>query len=94
FLPYMQSLQITRDQLVQGLGIIFLCIMFAVAGSLFQQNVFTTDNSIGSVLALAPTFAGVWVGQKVRNRASPEAFRKIFLFAMLALGLNMARGLL
>lgn len=94
FLPYMQSLQITRDQLVQGLGIIFLCIIFAVAGSLFQQNVFTTDNSIGSVLALAPTFAGVWVGQKVRTRASPEAFRKIFLFAMLALGLNMARGLL
>ena len=46
------------------------------------------------MLALARTFAGVWLGQKVRNRASPEVFRKIFLAGMLALGLNMARALL
>jgi uncharacterized protein len=94
FLPYMQSLQISRNDLVQGLGIIFLFIMLAVAATLVHQDIFTTSNSIGSVLALAPTFAGVWVGQKVRNRASPEAFRKIFLSGMLALGLNMARALL
>ncbi len=94
FLPYMQSLQITRHDLVQGLGIIFLFIMVAVAATLVHQDIFTTSNTIGSALALAPTFAGVWLGQKVRNRASPEAFRKIFLAGMLALGLNMARALL
>ena len=94
FLPYMQSLQITRNDLVQGLGIIFLFIMLAVAATLVHQNIFTTANAIGSVAALAPTFAGVWIGQKVRNRASPEAFRKIFLFGMLVLGLNMALNLL
>src|SRR5665213_475243 len=93
FLPYMQSLQITRNDLVQGLGIVFLFIMLAVAATLVHQNIFTSANAIGSVAALAPTFAGVWLGQKVRNRASPEAFRKIFLSGMLALGLNMARGL-
>jgi len=94
FLPYMQSLQITRHDLVQGLGIVFMFIMAAVAATLVHQNIFTMSNTIGSALALAPTFAGVWLGQKVRNRASPEAFRKIFLAGMLALGLNMARALL
>ena len=52
------------------------------------------DHLIGGVAAIVPTFAGVWIGQKVRHAASPEAFRKIFLYGMLALGLHMARGLL
>ena len=94
FLPYMQSLQITRDDLVQGLGIMFMFIMGALAVALVQQNIVNADNALGSVGALAPTFLGVWIGQKVRNAASPETFRKIFLFGMLALGLHMARGLL
>ena len=36
----------------------------------------------------------MWLGQKGREAVSPETFRKIFIFGMLALGLNMARGLL
>ena len=44
--------------------------------------------------ALAPTFLGVWIGQKLRHAASPDTFRKIFLAGMLALGLHMAHGLL
>jgi uncharacterized protein len=94
FLPYMQSLQMTRDDLVQGLGIMFLMIMLALAVALVQQNIFTSANALGSVLALVPTFAGVALGNRVRHAASPETFRKIFLVGMLALGLNMASGLL
>ena len=94
FLPYMQSLQLTRNDLVQGLGIMFLVIMLALAVALVQQNIFTADNALGSVLALAPTFLGVTIGNRIRHAASPETFRKIFLAGMLALGLNMASGLL
>ena len=94
FLPYMQSLQISKNELIQGLGILFVVITAALAAALVQQNVFDTANLIGGVAAIVPTFAGVWIGQKVRRAASPETFRKIFLFGMLALGLHMARGLL
>ncbi|MDP1836966.1 MAG: sulfite exporter TauE/SafE family protein [Reyranella sp.] len=94
FLPYMQSLQITKNDLIQGLGILFLFITGALAVALVQQNIFDTANTIGGVAAIAPTFLGVWIGQKVRHAASPETFRKIFLYGMLALGLHMARGLL
>ena len=94
FLPYMQSLQMTRNDLVQGLGIMFLVIMLALAAALVQQNIFTSANVLGSVLALAPTFVGVTIGNRIRHAASPETFRKIFLVGMLALGLNMASGLL
>lgn len=94
FLPYMQSLQIAKNDLIQGLGILFLFITGALVVALVQQNIFDTANTIGGVAALAPTFLGVWIGQKVRHAASPETFRKIFLYGMLALGLHMARGLL
>lgn len=94
FLPYMQSLQISKNELIQGLGILFLFIISALALALVQQNIFDTANTIGGVAAIVPTFAGVWIGQKVRHAASPETFRKIFLYGMLALGLHMARGLL
>ncbi len=94
FLPYMQSLQISKNELIQGLGILFVFITAALAAALVQQNVFDTANLIGGVAAIVPTFIGVWIGQKVRHAASPETFRKIFLYGMLALGLHMARGLL
>lgn len=94
FLPYMQSLQIARDELVQGMGIMFVVIMGALAVALVQQNILTTANALGSVFALVPTFLGVWLGQRIRRRISPEMFRKVFLYGMLALGLHMARGLL
>ncbi len=94
FLPYMQSLQISKNDLIQGLGILFVFIIGALAAALVQQNIYDTANTIGGVAALVPTFIGVWLGQKVRHAASPETFRKIFLYGMLALGLHMARGLL
>jgi uncharacterized membrane protein YfcA len=93
FLPYMQSLQISKNDLVQGLGILFLFIIGALAVALVQQGIFDRANAIGGLAALLPTFAGVWIGQKVRHAASPETFRKIFLYGMLALGLNMAHDL-
>lgn len=94
FLPYMQSLQIAKNELIQALGILFVVLTAALAAALVQQSIFDTANTIGGVAAIAPTFLGVWIGQKVRHAASPETFRKIFLFGMLALGLHMARGLL
>jgi len=94
FLPYMQSLQISKNDLIQGLGILFVFIMGALAAALVQQNIFNTTNAIGGVVAIVPTFIGVWIGQKMRHAASPETFRRIFLLGMLALGLHMARGLL
>lgn len=94
FLPYMQSLQIPKNELIQALGILFVFLTGALAAALVQQNIFDTANTIGGVAAIVPTFLGVWIGQKARHAASPETFRKIFLFGMLALGLHMARGLL
>lgn len=94
FLPYMQSLDIDRHDLVQALGIQFLFIIGALTLALAWQGAFTLGNSIGGIVAIAPTMAGVWLGQKIRHALSPEMFRRIFLIGMLLVGLHMSRGLL
>ena len=94
FLPYMQSLEVTKDQLVQALGILFVFITVALAVALAGQGAFDAANVLGGIAANVPVFIGIWLGQKLRNAASPETFRRIFLIGMLAIGLHMARALL
>ena len=94
FLPYMQSLDIDRHDLVQALGIMFLFIIGALTVALVAQGAFDSTNLAGAILAIVPTFMGVWIGQKARNAVSPETFRRIFLFGMFIVGLHMAYRLL
>ena len=94
FLPYMQSLEMEADELVQALGIMFLFITGMLAVSLALHGAYHLTNSIGSVAALAPTMAGMWIGQRARRRLSPKTFRTTFLVGMLLVGLHLARGLL
>src|SRR5262249_33614385 len=94
FLPYMQSLDIDRHDLVQALGVMFLFIIGALTLALAAQGAFHGGNIVGAVAAVVPTFAGVWLGQKARRAVSAETFRRIFLAGMFLVGLHMARGLL
>ncbi len=94
FLPYMQSLDIDRHELVQGLGVMFLFIMGALTAALAIQGAFTATNLVGGAAAIVPTFLGVWIGQKARHAVSAETFRRIFLIGMFVVGLQMARSLL
>jgi uncharacterized protein len=94
FLPYMQSLDMDRHELVQALGIMFVFITAMLAVSLALHGAYHIANSVAGVAAIAPTMLGVWLGQKARQRLSPETFRRFFIFGMLGVGLHLATGLL
>ena len=94
FLPYMQSLDIDRHDLVRALGVMFVFIIGALTLALAVQGAFNLGNLLGAILAVVPAFAGVWLGQKARHAVSAETFRRIFLIGMFAVGLHMAAGLL
>ncbi|MGH8432837.1 MAG: hypothetical protein ACREUF_20810, partial [Solimonas sp.] len=66
----------------------------ALTLALAMQGAFHATNLVGAILAIVPTFAGVWIGQKARHAVSAETFRRIFLIGMFAIGLHMASGLL
>jgi len=94
FLPYMQSLDMDRHELVQALGIMFIFITGMLAVSLALHGAYHLTTSVAGIAAVAPTMVGVWIGQHARRRLSPETFRRIFIFGMLGVGLQLARGLL
>ena len=88
--PYLQSLGLQKDELVQALGLSFTVSTIALAGGLFAHGAFRLDQLGLSVLAVLPALAGMWLGSIVRQKISPKAFRRCFLLFLVVLGLELA----
>jgi uncharacterized protein len=88
--PYIQSLQMDREELIQSLGLSFLVATVTLAIVLARAGILGSEVAIVSVVAIVPAAIGMYVGQLFRHRVSPQTFRTVFLFGMLALGLNLA----
>lgn len=97
--PYLQSLGLTRDDLVQALGLTFTVSTFALAAVLAHPGeggagLGDAALAIGAVAALAPALIGMELGRRARMVMSPLVFRRIFFAGLAALGAYMlARGL-
>lgn len=88
--PYLQSLDLEADELVQALGLSFTVSTIALAAGLLWHGAAPTGTLMTSVLAVVPALFGMAAGQSVRARISPQLFRRIFLLFLMALGLEMA----
>ncbi len=86
---YLQALGLRKDELVQAMGLLFLLSTIALGLSLGGFGLMTGRGALASFALLAPSLAGVWLGQKVRRRVSEAAFRKLILAAILMLGLYL-----
>ncbi|WP_019831896.1 sulfite exporter TauE/SafE family protein [Sphingomonas sp. PR090111-T3T-6A] len=93
--PYIQSLDLDRDDLVQALGLSFTVSTIALAIGLVWHGAVPAGNLLTSTLAVVPALLGMSAGQAIRTRISPPLFRRLFLLFLLLLGLEMAlHGLL
>lgn len=88
--PYVQSLGLQKDELVQALGLSFTVSTVALAGGLLAQDAFRLDQLGLSLLAVIPALAGMWLGSIVRQKISPQTFRRGFLMFLIILGLELA----
>jgi uncharacterized membrane protein YfcA len=88
--PYLQSLGLSKDDLVQALGLSFTISTVALAIGIVAQGAFQLDQMTFSVLAVIPALIGMWAGQLIRNRISSIAFRHGFLMFLFLLGAEMA----
>lgn len=87
--PYLQALGLTKDDLVQALGLSFTMSTVALAAGLAWRGVFQVDDVALSALAVVPALAGMWAGQAIRRRIDPATFRRGFLMCLLLLGAEM-----
>jgi len=84
---YLQSLGLTRDQLVQAMGMLFMASTLALAVALSSRNMLGGGLLWISVAGVVPAVLGMMAGQRLRSRLSEAAFRKLFYIALLLLGL-------
>lgn len=89
-MPFMQAIGMERDELVQALGVFFTVATVALAFNLTSAGLLTAATALPGAIAMVCAFAGMFIGQTVRSRMQPEAFRRWFLRAMILLGLYLA----
>ena len=87
--PYLQSLQLERDALVQAMGLSFSVSTIALAVSLQQHGGVGADQWLQSLLWLPPTLAGMWLGERLRSRLSAVMFKRCLFVSLLLLGAYM-----
>ena len=87
--PYLQALQLDRDDLVQALGLSFTVSTVALAIALAEDSAFHWSDLPATLIALVASFVGMMLGQAVRTRMRPETFRVWFLIGLLLLGAHL-----
>ncbi len=90
-MPYMQAIGMERDELGAGARrILHRCDVGACVQSHQRGTPERRDRPAGRHRHLSCAFAGMFVGQAVRSRMQPDAFRRWFLIAMILLGIYIA----
>jgi uncharacterized membrane protein YfcA len=87
--PYVQSLGLAKDELVQALGLSFTVATIALAAGLLAHGAFALDQLGLSLFAVIPALAGMGLGSMVRSRISARTFRRCFLLFLVILGLEL-----
>jgi hypothetical protein len=89
-MPFMQAIGMEKDELVQALGVFFTTATVALAFNLTSAGLLNASTAMPGMVAMVAAFTGMFIGQAVRTRLEPEAFRRWFLIAMLLLGIYLA----
>src|SRR4051812_17368358 len=89
-MPFMQAIGMEKDELVQALGVFFTVATVSLAFNLTAAGLLSASTALPGAVAMAGAFTGMFIGQAVRSRLQPEAFRRWFLIAMILLGTYLA----
>ena len=84
--PYLQALGLSKDPLVQALGLSFTVSTLALAAGLFWHGALGAGALGGSLLALVPAMLGMFLGQWLRQRISAVLFKRVFFCGLAVLG--------
>ena len=87
--PYLNSLGMSRDELVQTLGLAFTASTLALGAGLWSGGAVEMPLIEISLAALPPALAGMLVGRLIRRHLQPSAFHRWFHIGLLILGLAM-----
>lgn len=83
---FLQSIGLSRDMLIQAMGMLFTVSTLALAIALHGNNYLTMELGAVSAAALFPALCGMMFGQRIRKKLSEQLFRRVFFTSLLLLG--------
>lgn len=88
--PYLQAIDLEKEELVQALGLSFTVSTLALAVNVGIEGGLQVSMAGETIVALGFACTGMLIGQSIRLRLSPAAFRRWFFVGLLLLGLYLA----
>lgn len=88
--PWLQAIRLPREQFVQAYGFCVILINASLTLALAFGGIITGDIGAKSALALAPAFAGMLLGQKLRFSLPEMRFRQVVQVLLWLIGAWLA----
>lgn len=88
---YLASRHAPKDEFVRASGLLIFLGSLPLAAGYLRQGILDGETALMSVVLLIPTFAGFYVGERLRYRLSEVAFRKLLLLLFFLMGANLLR---
>jgi uncharacterized membrane protein YfcA len=88
-MPYLMSLDITKDELVQAINTSFTLASLIMLAGLGKLGLLSTEVLTVSAVGVAPVGLGIFIGSRVRQKLPEAVFRKIVLGMISLLGLGL-----
>jgi len=93
-LPYLMALHLDRERFVQAINCSFTLSSLVMAAGLSKIGLMNVETTLVSALGVVPVWIGLKLGGKVRQRLSPELFRKLVIYMLMVSGvLLLARAI-
>ena len=87
--PYLASLKLARDELIQALGLSFTVSTVALGLGLLWHGALQLHSFSNSAIAVVPALLGMMLGGHIRRRVSPERFRRWFFIGLGLLAVHL-----
>ncbi len=78
-ISYLVALRLPRETFIGSISVIYLVGILPLMAAMVSLDVLGVPEAILSVLALAPMFAGMALGKRLRRHVSESAFRTLLL---------------
>ncbi len=89
---FLQSIGLSRDTLIQALGMLFTVSTLALAIALGGNRFLSVELAAWSGVALLPALLGMVLGQRIRLCLPEALFRRVFFACLLVLGAYIVAG--
>ncbi|GLQ16458.1 hypothetical protein GCM10007879_07070 [Maritalea porphyrae] len=89
---YLQSIDLSREELVQAMGILFTLSTLTLVIALGGTGLISPSNATTSFFALIPVILGMITGQKMRAYLKESSFRNATMLLLLSIGIYLIAG--